>query len=331
MGDPEVVHNEYMQMLTDYGALGLVVLMLFLAVSLISGLVGPRRERGSENSLQAGLRLGAIGGLAGGMAHAAIDFQPHLLPILMMAGMLVGVLLQSSGSSGWFRKGLQVCATLLALIFAVVAVAPESRATGAWLGWERKVIESPLGIDPGELPSLKRLVESSPHYSGARMYGRLQYRSFVETSELFRLEEARWGLSLALERHPYDPLSLINYSLVLDQLGEFEDALRIHRRAIEMTSGREDKYGAYGGLSQHLALRGQKLWMSREPEKALGCFLLSQQYLELSLRMRYKFGGKADYGARRQALKYAIKTLQDGKIQPEFPQDIKEPNSSRLD
>ena len=82
------------------------------------------------------------------------------------------------------------------------------------------------------------------------------------------------------------------------------------------------RVGAFAGLSHHLALRGKKLWYGRRPEEALGCFLLSREYLELSIRRGYRFSQPQEFRERRAILKFYIKSLQDGKIRPDLPEDI---------
>ena len=134
-----------------------------------------------------------------------------------------------------------------------------------------------------------------------------------------RLQEARWGLDPAFKRHREDPRSLVELGLVLDLLGEFDEAARVHVEAIRVTRIRERKFGAYAGLSLHLALRGKHLWYSRRPEEAFGCFLLAREYLELSRRRGYPLRNLEE---QRTILKFYIKSLLDGKIRPEFPPDI---------
>lgn len=327
IGDPELVHNEYMQVLCDYGLIGLILILLFLLVVFWSALSpGPEPPDGPDQ-MKRGLRIGAVGGLVAGMMHAAFDFQPHLLPILMMAAMLVGILAQPVARSQGLVRGVNALMIVLSAIVAITAVGKESLNTVGWMNWERERVAKG-GVVPGELPGLRKLVEASPHYTAARMYGRLQLRAYLLTPDedksevVFGLEEARWGLELARKRHPKDPRTLINLGLVLDHLEEFEAAAVIHLQAVKACSPRERTFGAYGGISLHLAMRGSKLFSSRRSAEALGCFLLAQEYLELSLRRGYKFGGRADYHERRENLKFLIKLLQDGKIQPEFPPDI---------
>ena len=327
--DPEIAHNEYLQILCDYGLVGLLLILGFLLVVFINVIVSSRgRECEALSPLERGLRVGAAAGVAAGMLHAVFDFQPHLLPILMMASIAIGLLV-SAGTGPQRRVAKAGHAGLVGLmvLLAVTAVGKESLHAGGWMKWEEKRV-SGLEVNPEELPGLRRLVEDSPHYHAAEGYGRLQLSSYTLTPEAerpevaFRLAEARWGLELARERNPHDPRTLIELGLVLDLLGEFEEAAGVHREAIRVTELRERKFGGYAGLSLHLALRGKRLWYSRRPEEALGCFLFAQHYLEISIGRGYRFSRPREFRERRAILEFYIKTLQEGAIQPEFPPDI---------
>ncbi len=326
--DPELAHNEYMQVLCDYGVVGLVLVIVFLVVVFLSALFSSRgSSRGPPVPLQAGLRVGAAAGLAAAMLHAIFDFQTHLLPILMMACIAIGLLVSVDSSPSRLAKGGHAILVILMSGLAVAAVGRESVHTGAWLKWEKKRIAD-FEVDPAELPGLRKLVESSPHYHAAEGYGRLQLSAYTHTPEgerpgvAFRLEEARWGLEEARRRNPQDPRTLIELGLVLDHLGEFEEAAEVHREAIRVTELRERKFGAHAGLSHHFMKRGKRLWFSRRPEEALGCFLLAQHYLEISIARGYRFRRPQEFREWRAILKSYIKTLQDGAIRPEFPPEI---------
>ena len=330
--DPEIAHNEYLQVLCDYGLVGLALIIGFLLVVFLHALVSSRgRDGGPLPPMQSGLRVGSAAGLAAAMLHALFDFQPHLLPVLMLACFVIG-LLGSAGPAPRARlekSGHAVLVILMSLL-ALTAVGKESLNTGEWMQWERQRIEG-LEVDPEELPGLRKLVEKSPHFHAAEGYGRLQLSAYTHTPEAerpevaFRLAEARWGLELARKRNPHDPRTLIELALVLDLLGEFEEAAAVHAEAIRVTGLRERKFGGYAGLSLHLALRGKRLWYSRQPEEALGCFLFARHYLEISISRGYRFSRKQEFRERREILEFYIKTLQDGAIRPEFPPEILSP------
>ncbi len=325
VNDPELAHNEYLQVLCDYGLVGLILILGFLVV-IVLGVVLPSPRSGTDPPpLQRGLQVGGVAGLVGGMLHAAFDFQTHLLPVLMMASLAIGLAIPAaSPNRSLLARGGHSALLAMTSLLAIFTVIKESVHASGWMKWEGQR-QANYAVDPGELPHLRGLVENSPHYFAFEMYGRLQLSAYTQTPEadrpeiVFRLQEARWGLEQARKRHPEDPRSLVELGLVLDLLGEFDEAAGVHVEAIRVTRRRERKFGAYAGLSLHLALRGKHLWYSRRPEEAFGCFLLAREYLELSIRRGYRF---TQLGERRTILEFYIKSLQDGKIRPEFPPDI---------
>ena len=331
VNDPELAHSEYLQVLCDYGLVGLVLLLGFLVVILLGALLPVYRDDGGahDSSLWRGLQVGGAAALVGGMLHGAFDFQTHLLPILMMAALVIGLIMPAGPPTrSLFARGGYAALVMVVVALSIIAVGKESLRMTKWLNWE-KSRQTSYEVGSGELPLLRTLVEESPHYAVAEMYGRLQLSAYTQTPEadrpeiVVRLAEARWALELALERHPEDARTLIVLALVLDLLGDFDEAAEIHGEAIRVARRRERKFGAYAGLSHHLALRGKHLWYNRRPEEAFGCFLRSLEYLEYSIRDRgYRFSQPQEFRERRAILEFYIKSLQDGKIRPEFPPDI---------
>ena len=328
VNDPELAHSEYLQVLCDYGIAGLALIVGFLVTVFVGAVVRISRDRSKSSPLERGLQIGCVAALAGGMLHAAFDFQTHLLPVLMLAALVIGLVFPSPGSTRGTSTKLAHGALLITMIsLGMVATGKESLHVVKWLRWEQARARN-YEVDLTELPRLRQLVEDSPHYLSAELYGRLQLSVYARTPEEDRaefgvcLQEARWGLEIALRRHPQDARALVELGLVHDLLGDFSEAADVHREAIRVARRRERKFGAFAGLSHHLALRGKQLWYGRRPEEALGCFLLSKEYLELSIRRGYRFNQPQEFRKRREILGFYIKSLQDGKIRPDLPEDI---------
>ncbi|HAL91419.1 MAG TPA: hypothetical protein DCM68_00105 [Verrucomicrobia bacterium] len=73
----DFLHNEYLQMQVEYGAIGLGLL---LAGLLWGGLVAVRAILRARNRVGAALLAGAAGGLAASLIHALFDFNFHIFP-----------------------------------------------------------------------------------------------------------------------------------------------------------------------------------------------------------------------------------------------------------
>lgn len=110
MGDSMFAHNEYLQMLADYGWAGLALVLLMLAAHLLNGLRFLRwfaaekfiaTGRLASNTLA--LMLGAIAGLIATLVQAAFEFQGHVPVIAIVGAVVLGLLANPGIESEVFR------------------------------------------------------------------------------------------------------------------------------------------------------------------------------------------------------------------------------------
>ena len=97
--DPVEVHNDYLHLLCEYGAVGGALFLLFAAAHLRSGgrafqRLGPRRvavaPRLASNGLA--LNLGSLGALAALMVHSGFDFNLHIPANVLLMAFVFGLL-----------------------------------------------------------------------------------------------------------------------------------------------------------------------------------------------------------------------------------------------
>ena len=175
-----------------------------------------------------------------------------------------------------------------------------------WFRFEQGMIAS--GMTPDRKDELKRLIEKAPDYELARSYGRItlaELRANPEQREEL-VPEALWAMQIAVDRHPFDGESRLNYASALDANGDVDGAAREYLRAIEETWRRENKYGGMAAFSDHLGRRGEEYRMARKPEKALGYYRRAMEYLERSSEF-YRPGWREF----RKAYKTKMKFLQN--------------------
>jgi O-antigen ligase len=97
--DPVYVHNDYLQLLAEYGVIACVLLILFLAVHLRNGWknfvrLGPNRVGKSQRLLSNGLALqvGALSAVVAYLVHSVFDFNLHIPANLLLMAFVFGIL-----------------------------------------------------------------------------------------------------------------------------------------------------------------------------------------------------------------------------------------------
>jgi len=334
-GNPVMVHNDYLQCLAEYGALGLIGL---LTVALILGgrilLPGGIPDNGgtADQGLSA-IQIGAAGALAAAMTHSVFDFSLHILPNVMLLGLLTGSLgiagpaRRDRPSSGRGAGAIGITLLLAAAAGLGATTWRDLSMIGKWFVVERRLAGRKPSLDREGAAAIRRLFETAPEFRVARNYGAAHLRLYQRDPEANAeaLGEAVEALRIATERHPYDGESLINYAMALGYRGEFEKAAGYYVRAVEVTGRRENKYGAMRRFSELLWRWGEKEWLGRRPARALGLFIRSQQFLARAWERRAP--GLTGGSYRRLAAKRErrIDFLKAAGIDAEFPEGVPAP------
>lgn len=243
---PGWAHNEYLQLLAEYGAIG----GLLVATGL--GLLGwgiaktsKFAERGSNDlgfkaSNRSAFFMGASIGIAGVLVHSIVEFNLHIpgiaLPLVVIVGVLASTLRFATDNfwvtPTWWARGL---VTALGIAF-VAWTAPHSiRAfrEGLQLNDAAKASE----IDEPLLSKFRSAIEIEPSNP----------RSFYELGENLRLlswrglpgyeeqarEAIRW-LQRSAELNPFDPYPHLRMALCHHWLGQKEDARKSFDRARDL-------------------------------------------------------------------------------------------------
>ncbi len=256
--EPEFVHNEYLQALADYGAIGLLLLLSVLAVHAAAGLRFVRAyadfasvtRKILPRSDHLALVLGAMGALASLAVLGAFDFVLHL-PVFVMAAAGFNAILAAPdpmaaalkpapasrllpvGGLHFAKRALVFGSGLAMALLGVVFSRSEYHYEMARLAFEveptgyvhHRHLQAGRALDP-KSPWLFSL-SGHAHVAGIlpEMPGPAR-RQALEQAEAY-FEQAR-------RLHPHDIFTAIGHAAVLDELGRPADALDRLREAREM-------------------------------------------------------------------------------------------------
>ena len=305
--DPIHVHNDYLELLAEYGLVGAVLCGIFLVVHLVSGLAGLRKivleqvRIGMPHlSYDRALLIGALSAIAALLLHSVVDFNMHIPANALLVALLFGLLASpvselpadnpaSAKSAGWWRWfGLVVAVVLLGVsvrlwpgeIFAEKArvALRDSRNAEALefarrgLAWERR--------NPnlyGYLGDAQHfLTLNAPDAANARMLH----------------EDAVLAYEAGLKLFPHDTGLLLKEAQVFDLLERFPEAEEVFQRLFQYDPLFKNVY-AYYGLHWQLQRRMKSAEQCFKIASRLGENEISPKWLDYIERLKANPVGQA--------------------------------------
>lgn len=254
-------HNEYIQLLADYGWLGVGLLGLCLITHALNGLRflwwfvrAKFVKTGRVASSQLALTMGALAALAAQLVHALFEFQFHV-PITALTGAIVlGVLANPGFEAGEF-KPVRVPGVRLGLKFAMVAAALAALA-GTWFfgraDYEAAQAEiAALRKEPmdqiSHLDSAIALDSRNPQTFYQRGLARLNRVTANQRGvENPVLKRATADLEAAVKLNPSSYLYRVALADAYDAQGRYDEALKAIHEAIRLAPLHEEPRLALG-------------------------------------------------------------------------------------
>jgi O-antigen ligase len=254
--DPVYAHNEYIQLLAEYGILGIAALVMVIETHfrrswnfLLSNLSGEWTSSATLHNTLA-LTVGAFSAAAAVLAHAFMEYNLHMPANLLVTACIFGLLTTPDSASGAsveeYQRQLPSWMLLLLPIFAVwlgmralptlpaEIYAEKARRTLADPNWMTtsaipKAVESlalkAIGYDPRN-PELYSLV------GDAKMTVAWQTEDLTERSPL--MAEALSAFEQALSLAPGDVQLVLAVGRAADQIRDFEKAESAFKLALKL-------------------------------------------------------------------------------------------------
>lgn len=323
-GDPLFVHNEWLQVLVDYGVVGLVMVCLVWLVMWMRGLLVLALESAGELP-SAGMTLGALAAILAVTVQSMFSFVFHVAADVLVCGAMLGCL----AAQPWpFAKRevkgeakphspILISACLFQISAFLLA------ATGIWLGWRDVpawVVNARPDIAGTPRSSERRYsdVMAALHW---RNDFRLQQQAGRAALDVSRkspddwthwLEESARHYAIAVERHPKDYLSQLAYGMVLDEMGKVEEAGPHYRQLLPLMDTREVHYHVRYYYALHCKRFGEALWRKRQAEDGMAWLMEALRQIELTA----KTGWYEPASKVAEDLKGKIEFLKGAHIEP---------------
>jgi tetratricopeptide (TPR) repeat protein/NADH:ubiquinone oxidoreductase subunit 6 (subunit J) len=273
---PEFVHHELLQALTDYGIIGLALvigLMLTLFCSAIIRMVTSDQEN-AGNSVNFWW-VGAMAALAGMLIQSCFSFVFHLIPGVLLLGMCLGAL-SCPNKSTQKSLPLKISRTLLGAISigSLAILFPYG-----WLGtavthrlWDTYLSKNPQASNKIQAKALSEAVKVWPQ---ANLYGdraTLYHTMAVSMTGPDATDFSELAIADYMQAsrfHPFDPTYPVNLANLLSHFGRNEDAEENYKTAIRLQGGMEPAFRGRFSYANHLLARGAKEFTANNPSAAL--------------------------------------------------------------
>lgn len=280
--DPVHAHNDWLQLLAEYGVIGLLAALVFLGAHAWRGLrdVRERLAGGFAGALpqsdRLALTLAALSAVATYAVHSFIDFNLHIPANAMLLAFAFGLLANPGGTpapsapadgrAGLFARLALPAAALWIAAVALPTLPAEFRAEQARAALREErfadaiaAARAGLKVDPKN-PFLWRHLGQAHAALGEAAAGPAARAAFADAALAFEN-----GLIL----YPRDQWLLVGLGESLDQLGRFAEAEPVFRRAVEWNPA---SFTVRYHYATHLRLSGRLAEAEAEYKKSLGLY-----------------------------------------------------------
>ncbi|MDB6139470.1 MAG: o-antigen ligase, partial [Verrucomicrobiaceae bacterium] len=293
--DPLFAHNEYIQMLADYGWVGLVLAAAAILLHLAHGLrfvrwFGEERflNTGVLSSNTLGFAVGALSALAATLLHAAFEFHFHVAATAITAAFAAGLLANPGFDAGEGGSALRLPKVRLLSKLVLIGASAWMVGGALWLGpADYDAAQAQIAVAEedaqGRMDWLDKAVRRDPlnpehWYQRGLAFMDQWSNKLPPAAGRQTLEKAVTDLEQAVKLNPQHYLYSLALTDAYDGLKRQEDALKSAQLALKVAPWHEE---SRLGLAIHYHRWGQfseaekaYLWAGharlRNPEGTLG-------------------------------------------------------------
>jgi O-antigen ligase len=282
---PEMVHNEFLQSITDYGLIGGTLVGALIVTSFLTVLTRAlfSADHQTQSSVVA-MRVGGVAALVAVLVQSSFSFVFHLLPGALVLGAAFAFIsapevkiAKVSASNHWPRSLM----TTIGVIVAVVTLGY------GWKGirtsqilWPTHTARRP--IEPSERSNqLAKAIQTWPQAALYRERALLNHKTIIETPERkysqLLVDQTISNYQSALALHPYDVTSSINLANLLSYLDRDQEATAEYLRAVRLQGGFEIGFKSHFKMAGHLLKVGAKQLAANDPSKSTQTLLEAER------------------------------------------------------
>ena len=264
---PQHVHNEYLELLVEYGAVGAGIVSLGL-VAFGYGLYRTSRhvERGSSDlgvkqSNRTAFFAGSVAGLAGLGAHCFFDFNLHIPAIAVTASILSGILVSNTRFATerfWIKSYLPLrlvaTAVMGGLLYWMIPLGATAAREDAYLkrAERRSTVDELFFQELAQAAALAPGNPMTPYWYGEEMR-RLSWQGLPGWEK--QAQEALLWLQKSSALDPFNARTRVAMGLCHQWLGDLKSASDSFESALKL--GPND-VAVLNALSWNLIVRGEQ-------------------------------------------------------------------------
>lgn len=267
---PEFVHNDYLNLLTDWGVLGAslaaIAIVTFFAVSIRRWNKGMNRKA-SRTAVP--IMAGGLFGAFAVFVHSAFDFNLHI-PAVVLTLVCIGALVSAAGNDPTELEGSRKFIVLPLLTLLGLGLAGFLLLNCAKLYTESVLLEKAAGTGSEterKLQLLQAAANEEPMnpetpYKIGEVHRNMAWQGTTGYQEHARNSLPWYDKAIALNRH--DPMPLLGKAMALTWIKQFEDAEPLYKKALEVDPNNYYVLAIYGwNLFEQGQLKEAHHWLFR--------------------------------------------------------------------
>ncbi|RYG93748.1 MAG: hypothetical protein EON58_17710, partial [Alphaproteobacteria bacterium] len=293
---PELVHNEFLQAGTDYGLIGVGLLMVLLGTLILIALIRLMfSERFSASSTGNFWLLGGVAALAGMLVQSCFSFVFHLFPGILLLGICLGMISWTSAAAVTYRPQLIGTKILLTVVTILCAAClfPEGwkKARITQILWPTYFSKTPPVLPESGIGALTDAIAIWPTSEFYQERGILFLKAAADGAEIPRAtENAIHDFRQAAKLHPHDPGPQVNLANLLSHEQRDQEAEVAYELAIQLQGGMESAYKAHLFHIKHLLRKAGRLFSPETPSPTLEVMEAAAGEMEKSIKQMQWIG-----------------------------------------